>query len=234
MCDIFNLPPPCNRSAWNNHINALFDAHKKAVSDNLQKARDKVKSLHEPNESGVVEIAVSQDGTWSKRGYTANFGVGIVISVDTGEVIDYDFESKLCMEFAITKQDLGEDSCEFSVWFSGHKNQCTQTHTGSSGSMECSIAKKIQGRPKNHNLISKQMICDGDSKAHGTIWDAYGCCETCEKWENADKRSADYKKWRNSKECENGRKPMTAVKQPVQGSRHQIVLDMCKRGWGLT
>ena len=44
------------------------------------------------------------------------------------------------------------------------------------------------------------MICDGDSKAYSTIWDSYGCCETCEKWENADKRSADYKKWRNSEE----------------------------------
>ena len=59
MCDIFNMPPPCNRSAWNNHINALFDAHKKAVSDNLQKGSDKVKSFHEPKEPGVVEIAVN-------------------------------------------------------------------------------------------------------------------------------------------------------------------------------
>ena len=143
MCDIFNVPPPCNCSAWNNHVNALFEAHKKAVSDDLKRARDKVKSLHQPNESGMVEIAVSYDGTWSKRGYTANYRVGFVISVDTGEVVDYDFELKLCMECAITKQQLGEDSCEFSMWFSGHKDQCTQTHTGSSGSMECSIAKKI-------------------------------------------------------------------------------------------
>ena len=140
------MPPPCNRSAWNNHVNALFEAHKKAVSDDLRKARDKVKSLHEPNESGMVEIAVSYDGAWSKHGYTANYKVGFVISVDTGEVVDYDFESELCMECAITKQQLGEDSCEFSMWFSGHKDQCTQTHTGSSGSMQCSIAKKIWDR----------------------------------------------------------------------------------------
>ena len=67
MCDIFNMPPPCNRSAWNSHVNALYDAHKKAVSDNLQKAREKVCSLHQPNDD-VVEIGVSYDGTWSKRG----------------------------------------------------------------------------------------------------------------------------------------------------------------------
>ena len=85
------------------------------------------------------------------------------------------------MEFAITKQQLGEDSCEFSIWFSGHKDQCTQTHTGSSRSMECSIEKKLWDRSKDHNFIYKQIICDGDSKAYGTIWDSYGCCETCEK-----------------------------------------------------
>ncbi|CAB4012625.1 Hypothetical predicted protein [Paramuricea clavata] len=94
MCDILNMPSPCNRSAWNNHVNTLYEAHKKVVAENLEKAREKVSSLHEPNESNVVEIAVSYDGTWSKRGYTANFGVGFVIAVDTGEILDYDFESR--------------------------------------------------------------------------------------------------------------------------------------------
>jgi hypothetical protein len=72
-----------------------------------------------------------------------NLGIGLVISVDTGEVLDYDFESKICRECQTAKKDLGEDSPEFSIWFGGHQDQCTQTHTGSSGSMECTIAKKF-------------------------------------------------------------------------------------------
>ncbi|CAB4030850.1 Hypothetical predicted protein [Paramuricea clavata] len=63
MCDIFNMPPPCNQNAWNSHVNALYDAHKKAVSDNLQKAREKVCALHQPNDNDAVEIGVSYDGT---------------------------------------------------------------------------------------------------------------------------------------------------------------------------
>jgi hypothetical protein len=81
-----------------------------------------IKSFHaiySCNESDVAEIAVSYDGTWSKRGYTANFGVDFIISVETGEVLDYDFESKLCMEYATAKKDLGEDSSEFDMWFRG-------------------------------------------------------------------------------------------------------------------
>ena len=73
-------------------------------------------SLHCSDETDVAEIAVSYDGTWSKRGYTANFGVGFVISVETGEVLDFDFESKLCSECASAKKDLGEDSAEYAIW----------------------------------------------------------------------------------------------------------------------
>ena len=103
----------------------------------MQKAREKVISPHQTN---VIEIAVSYDGTWSKRGFTANFGIGFVISVDTGEILDSDFESKLCMECSSAKRDLGEDTAEFNIWFAGHEDKCSQIHIGSSGSMECSIA----------------------------------------------------------------------------------------------
>ena len=41
MCDTFNMPPPCHHKAWDNHVAALYQAHKKAVADQLQKARTK-------------------------------------------------------------------------------------------------------------------------------------------------------------------------------------------------
>ena len=196
LCDILNMPSPCNLSAWNNHVNTLYEAHKKVVAENLDRAKEKVTSLHEPNEANVVEIAVSYDGTWSKRAYTANFGVGFVIAADTGEILDYDFDSKICMECAKTMQDLGEDICEFSMWYSGHQDQCTQSHTGSSGSMQCTIAKKIWDRSKESGIHYKFMISDGDSKAYGSISDTYRCCDDCQKYENMDK---EYKTWLESK-----------------------------------
>lgn len=103
------------------------------------------------------------------------------------------------MECAIAKQDLGEDSCEFSMWYCEHQDQCTQSHTGSSGSMECSIAKNIWDRSKDSGIHYRFMISDGDSKAYGSIWDTYRFCEDCQKYENMDKRSKEYKKWLESK-----------------------------------
>ena len=46
MCDIFNMPPPCHHKAWDQHVAALYVAHKKTVAEQLQKARNKVFSLH--------------------------------------------------------------------------------------------------------------------------------------------------------------------------------------------
>ncbi|CAB4026151.1 THAP domain-containing 2, partial [Paramuricea clavata] len=41
LCDIFNMPHPCHHKAWDNHVAALYEAHKQAVAEQLQKARDK-------------------------------------------------------------------------------------------------------------------------------------------------------------------------------------------------
>ena len=40
----------------------------------------KEEGISEENDDSVVNIPISFDGTWSKRGYTANHGIGFVIS----------------------------------------------------------------------------------------------------------------------------------------------------------
>ena len=199
LCEIFNMPPPCSKNLWTKHSEILFEAHKKAIASRMEAAKLRVEEYYHDSipvakqNSDHIDIAVSYDGTWSKRGYTANFGIGFVISVDTGEVIDYDFESKVCATCLERKEQYNEE--EFARWFEGHKDECTQTHSGSSGSMECSIAKKIWDRSRTQKLRYKFMVCDGDSKAYHTIWDTYGCCDVCEKWEKAKKQSNEYKEW---------------------------------------
>ena len=50
----------------------------------------------EITDESLEDIAVSFDGTWAKRGHTSLFGVVFVLSVDTGEVLDYYVLSKYC------------------------------------------------------------------------------------------------------------------------------------------
>ena len=40
-------------------------------------------------DESLLDITISFDGTWAKRGHTSFFGIVYVISVDMGEVLDY-------------------------------------------------------------------------------------------------------------------------------------------------
>ena len=42
----------------------------------------------EPEEEGMINIAVSYDGAWQKRGYSSNNGLGCVIDILTGLPVD--------------------------------------------------------------------------------------------------------------------------------------------------
>ena len=85
ICQILNMPQPMSSEAWSDHMDALYKVHKSACEENLETARNKLgQTLGHENNSEIVDIAVAFDGTWSKRGHTANFGFGFAHSVDTG------------------------------------------------------------------------------------------------------------------------------------------------------
>ena len=53
-------------------------------------------ALHGAEPTEVVVIAVTCDGMWSKRGFTAAYGVVVVISWESRPVLDYEILSKRC------------------------------------------------------------------------------------------------------------------------------------------
>ena len=82
MWEILNILPPCQPSAWNEHFRALYNANKKAVNQKLASACNFMHELYgkekpDLTEDDIIEIAVSFDGIWSKRGFSTNFGVGL-------------------------------------------------------------------------------------------------------------------------------------------------------------
>lgn len=89
-----------------------------------------------------IEVCVSFDGTWSKRGFTANHGIGVVISMDTGKVLDRITLSKLCGP--CSKQDQADEN--FEAWYDNHKPVCQKNYTGSSPGMETYAAHVMWNR----------------------------------------------------------------------------------------
>ena len=51
----------------------------------------------------ILDVAVSYDGTWHKRGFVSNHGMGVVISMDMGEVLDREVLSKFCQACSYRK-----------------------------------------------------------------------------------------------------------------------------------
>lgn len=73
--------------------------------------------------------------------FTAQYGVCVVISWITGEVLDIELLSKVCVQYSSYK-----GATEGEEWFEGHKAMCTCTHTGSSPAMEVAGARKLFSR----------------------------------------------------------------------------------------
>ena len=155
-------------SAYAHHtrkLSALFDdmarAEMKAAGKRLRKQL--IKDDETITDESIVDVCVTYDGTWSKRGYTANHGVGIVISVDTGEVLDFASLPKVCGECKKRKRHDPDDDT-YKAWYENHKHNCQQNYDGSSTSMETAIACILWERSlEMHNFRYRYMVCDGDS-----------------------------------------------------------------------
>ena len=102
--------------------------------DALTDAHDSVRRVHRDvygESDGPLELSVSYDGSWKTRGFHSLFGVGFVIEVLTGLVIDYVVCSKYCVECTLVGSKLsGDDQVQ---WQELHKDSCDINHTGSSG-----------------------------------------------------------------------------------------------------
>lgn len=166
----------CMIMNMNNMSPNTFSKHNAEVSkstvnigkQNLAVARARVREVHkegdsEVNEDSLLDVCVSYDGTWHKRGHTSNYGIGIVIEVQTGLVLDYVVLSKYCHTCAVTTTELGADSPEFDIWFQGHKPDCSTNFHGSSAAMETKAAEILWKRSLDYNMRYRTIVSDGDS-----------------------------------------------------------------------
>jgi hypothetical protein len=160
---IMNMLPPLSPRSYMKHNQALATASMSAANNNMIAASDYLHRLHSVEPSDVLDVRVTCDGTWSRRGFTAIHGVIVVISYDTGQVLDFQVMSKSCTACSQQKTRLGEE--EFEVWLDGHKEKCLANHDGSSPAMECAGALLLWKRSvEARHLRYTEVISDGDSK----------------------------------------------------------------------
>lgn len=102
----------------------------------MKSAAQKLLKQSYPNESiggKIADVKVSVDGTWQRRGHCSKLGVKFIISIDTGDVLDFEIKNLYCHQCQINKNV--KSKVDFEQWYQNHKEQCTVNHEGSSGAM---------------------------------------------------------------------------------------------------
>ncbi|GFN82610.1 hypothetical protein PoB_000911600 [Plakobranchus ocellatus] len=106
----------------------LSKAPADCVKDNiLKQSRQKVVDYYRReevgafDEDGVLNIGVSYDGTWAKRGHTSKIGAGAVIEIMTGLVIAFHIMSLYCQSYytkAVRSFNLSTEEMSKAIWAS--------------------------------------------------------------------------------------------------------------------
>ena len=171
FCGIMGMPLPSNVSAWQTQIKAVNNAANTEFEKITEQAAIRLRSTLKNETSDLdcnfdpmdfsqqIDVAVSFDGTWHHRGFKSSHGVGVVMSVDTGEVLDVEVLSKDCS--VCSKNVNADDSWKKSHFESG---ECEKNCDGPSTSMEIAAAKILWLRSKKKGLRYTTVLSDGDNK----------------------------------------------------------------------
>ena len=109
ICLTLNLPPPGSKAMFNENMKKVSSSSVEEVEKSLQQSAKNVKTFLRQNcadfaekdiDYNIYDCSVSVDGTWQKRyGFLSLLGVIYLISMETGEVLDYVVKSKICFEY---------------------------------------------------------------------------------------------------------------------------------------
>ncbi|GFX15856.1 uncharacterized protein TNCV_1061781 [Trichonephila clavipes] len=163
FCMLMNMDLPSSRT-FNIYKKELCKSLIRSTEKSLNDVRSQVKSAYQSN-SASTDIYVTFDVIWLTRGHSSQIGVGCMIDLLTGFVMDFEVMSKRCIECEHAKSGLGENSAEFHVWYEGHISSCAINHVGSSCAMEQEAALKLW-QISEDNGFRYTTLSDGDAKTY--------------------------------------------------------------------
>ena len=172
---VLGLPVRLSKATYYKYSQKLHDVAVEEAKQSMQVAAMELHriyaedpSLPPADDDGIINVTITCDGTWAKRGFTSLHGVVAIISLTTGQVIDYECLSKSCQGCKSWKSRKGTD--EYEEWVQKHADVCKINFEGSSGAMESEGALRMFRRSSSqYKLRYTNIISDGDSKTHTAI-----------------------------------------------------------------
>lgn len=127
---LMDMPKPMTINNYNKIVLKLTNAVKCVAEVTMMDAAQELKGLK--NDHFVlnsitdrllnpIDVALSCDGTWQRRGYSSINGVVSVISMETGKVLDVEAINKVCKVCFLKVHLRKENSFVYEKWHNKHK-----------------------------------------------------------------------------------------------------------------
>lgn len=163
---------PMSNATYYAHLSKIQEEAQQLKIEVLETSHEVVRQVHKSLNpisymTDTIDILSAYDGSWHKRGHVSLYGLGCVIDVLIGLIIDYEILSKYCHLCSMVANDLGDDSPEYSIWYESHKESSdySKNYEGSSGAMEVTVAEILWKRSLEEcKMRYTTLLSDGDSK----------------------------------------------------------------------
>ena len=181
FCATMDLPQPVWPDAYNrmqkklctyaqNLLESIMKDAAKHLFDITKKEEPENVVMTEYGE--LAHILVTVDGTWQRRGHNSKNGVVFVLSVETGEVLDFVVKSIVCQECTMHDKN-NKTSEENMIWKENHYPHCNVNHEDSAARMESDGTIEIFQRSiDTRKLIYSTYVGDGDSGSFSVVKNA--------------------------------------------------------------
>ena len=124
FCAKMGFIQPVTQKRFQKITRSLSATSTEVTKDLMNAAALRLRTMKNPKSpEAVTDIAVSIDGTWQCRGYTSKIGIVFIITIDTGEVLDYEIKCLYCQQCSTQKCKLSSEA--FNDWYENHKLHCT-------------------------------------------------------------------------------------------------------------
>ena len=147
LCRFLDIKP-LTHTSFTKHVHAICDANNSVVTRMLDEAANTVCRMYSDIDSSLeaddtIDLTDSCDGSWMTRGHKSQYGIGCVIEVMTGLVIDLQV-MLYCQRCAyVSTPHGGVHTRGFIKWFKKHEPECNKNYEGSSGGMEMKAAELL-------------------------------------------------------------------------------------------
>ena len=135
FCGLKNMPPSMTSKTYEETIENMHPVYSDSARESMKAAANEIRKDSfgdEYTEETVVNVDISADGSWQKRGFSSLNGLIAIISILTGKCLAFEAMTKDCKSCRFWESK--KDSPAYQTFI--EKHDCPINHTGSAGSME--------------------------------------------------------------------------------------------------